>query len=559
MFILLKTFFSFLNKDQKKSIYFIYFLSLFNSILELASIASIFPIVFIILEGESIKIFDYVGIKKDSQLFFSLLVFIIFNLLKLIFILFYNYIKFKFLINFKTESKNYVFKKYFSLNYSDLIKIKSSKIISNLNRSQILSDSILNSFIEIFNDFMIFFSFLILFFIISDIQHILLSFSVVLPALFFGILFKKIIKKIGEKTNLLATEFGEFLFMCLKNIRIIILENKQINFFDRASKINYSTNKNQIVFQFLQSINRPLLEFFLLIIFCLLIYYIINEFTPSKAILIITFIVAVLTRLAPIANRILSNYQSLSFNNKMVLELLNDYEEIDKFSKIKEYSTNLNIEFNKCIKVQNVNFSYPNSEELILRNFNCEFEIGDIVKVSGKTGSGKTTFVEILMGLQNNYSGDILVDNINIRKNPKDWKDKINYIPQELHLLNDTIFNNVFFGEDENNFNKDKFKKLSVLTELDDVFSKFEKKENTIVGEKGIKLSGGENQRLNIARGLVKEGEILILDESTNAINKEIESKIINKIIKLNKFKLITFISHSTSLDVFCNKFIEIV
>ena len=103
-------------------------------------------------------------------------------------------------------------------------------------------------------------------------------------------------------------------------------------------------------------------------------------------------------------------------------------------------------------------FSYPNSEELILRNFNCEFEIGDIVKVSGKTGSGKTTFVEILMGLQNNYSGDILVDNINIRKNPKDWKDKINYIPQELHLLNDTIFNNVFFGEDENNFNKDKFK-----------------------------------------------------------------------------------------------------
>ena len=149
MFILLKTFFSFLNKDQKKSIYFIYFLSLFNSILELASIASIFPIVFIILEGESIKIFDYVGIKKDSQLFFSLLVFIIFNLLKLIFILFYNYIKFKFLINFKTESKNYVFKKYFSLNYSDLIKIKSSKIISNLNRSQILSDSILNSFIEI--------------------------------------------------------------------------------------------------------------------------------------------------------------------------------------------------------------------------------------------------------------------------------------------------------------------------------------------------------------------------------------------------------------------------
>ena len=163
---------------------------------------------------------------------------------------------------------------------------------------------------------------------------------------------------------------------------------------------------------------------------------------------------------------------------------------------------------------------------------------GDIVKISGITGVGKSTLGEILIGLNDNYEGNILIDGIELKTINNKWANNVNYIPQEPYLFNDTIINNIFFGSKKSEINKNKFNELVEICEISKTIDKFENRENTFVGERGVRLSGGENQRINIARGLIDESDILFMDESTNALNKEVERKLFKNILSLKNLKL---------------------
>ena len=168
--------------------------------------------------------------------------------------------------------------------------------------------------------------------------------------------------------------------------------------------------------------------------------------------------------------------------------------------------------------------------------------------------------IDLISGLLNPQNGEILLDNTNIKKYRHIWKNKIGYVPQDTYLLDETIKNNIAFGENINDFNQSRFKKSIELARLDSLVNSFDEKENKIVGEKGIQLSGGQRQRIGIARALYLNPEIIILDEPTSSLDKENEEKIIEDLFELNKNLNMTvlLVSHKEAIFKYCNKLIKL-
>jgi ABC-type bacteriocin/lantibiotic exporter with double-glycine peptidase domain len=274
---------------------------------------------------------------------------------------------------------------------------------------------------------------------------------------------------------------------------------------------------------------------------------------------ILAIYLAMTLKLLPSINRVMQATQSIKFAESVVLSILENL----KYYNIKHVETkdtlkriDNKIKINKNLQIKNINFGYEkNNKILIIDKIN--FDIGDIVHISGLSGSGKTTFVEILSGLIKNKA-EIRVDNkiILTDKDFLNYQKNIAYVPQNTFLIDDTIKNNVLFS-DFNLLTSDKDYNDVLELILLDKFAKNKGSKFTI-GEFGSKLSGGQKQKISIARSLLKKAELLILDEATSALDKTSEIKILNNIIKSKKFKIIIIVSHNIALKSFCNKKIKI-
>lgn len=568
MKILFYKLFFFLTLEEKRNFFKLSFFSILNSFLEILSLSAIIPILIIILKQDGVvllaKYFSYFNyeltLNKKEIFLFSILFFLITNFVKFFLYLSYKSKFYEYISELNIRVKNEVFKYFLSLSYSELINFKHSKILSNINRSNLLANTLIKSLLEIFNDviLIILLTIIVIFFV--NLSNFLILIFLLITVFFVGKLFKKKIERIGTKINLLNENFADYTLNCLRNIKIIILENKFNFFFTKVSNINISSIKNINKFHFFQSITRPFIELILVIIISIILFFSFTKMSIENLVIYLTMFVAIFSKLGPYIIRVLSCIQSINYTKREILTLLDDF---DKFRKVNNVNTvllksNNFLNFNNFIEIKNLSFKYDGSEKYIFKNFNYKFFKNDILKISGKTGSGKSTLIELLIGLYDNYSGDVICDNIKIKNYIKAWRSKINYIPQELHIFNEKIINNIFLGESDNKIDQKKFKELTKICLLDEIFEKYENKEFTQIGGNNVKLSGGENQRINLARGLVKNGEILILDEATNALNIDHEKKIIENIIGMNKFKLIIIISHNNNLDYLCNKLLNL-
>ncbi|MDB9807961.1 ABC transporter ATP-binding protein, partial [Candidatus Pelagibacter sp.] len=278
---------------------------------------------------------------------------------------------------------------------------------------------------------------------------------------------------------------------------------------------------------------------------------------------LIALIVVAAARLIPsfnIISRSLSSIKFLSPSIKLISKEIGIFKNMRTFNSSsldKNIKQNL---FTDSIELKNINFSYLNSKDKILSNFNLKINKGDFLGISGHSGSGKSTLIDLMVGLLEPTSGEIFIDNINLKKYKKNWTRKIGYVPQETYLMDDTIRNNIAFSEDSYKFDEERFKKTIKLARLDNFINSFHEKENKVVGERGIQLSGGEKQRIGIARALYLNPEIIVLDEPTSALDKINEEKIIEDLFKLNLATKITIllISHKDSVFRHCNKIISL-
>ncbi len=198
----------------------------------------------------------------------------------------------------------------------------------------------------------------------------------------------------------------------------------------------------------------------------------------------------------------------------------------------------------KGICVQGLSYHYPDTEEWVLKDVNFTIQKGTTVAFIGSTGSGKTTMVDIILGLLTPVEGVVMADEINIHEQPKTFHAQVGYIPQTIYLSDDTIRNNIAFGVQEERIDEEAVRVAVEKAQLKEFVESLPHGLNTIVGDRGVRLSGGQRQRIGIARALYHDPEILVLDEATSALDNETEAAVMEAIEHLQGMKTMIIIAH---------------
>jgi ABC-type multidrug transport system fused ATPase/permease subunit len=262
---------------------------------------------------------------------------------------------------------------------------------------------------------------------------------------------------------------------------------------------------------------------------------------------------AALIRLKSCMNMIVSSLTSLRYNSVAINPIWNDINKLTEFVSFSSTS-GITKKLKNSIKIDAVKYSYPGSDKPAIKDISLTIPRAGSIAFVGATGSGKTTLVDTLLGLLKPEEGKILVDGIDINDNLSDWHRRIGYIPQFIYLLNDTIKNNIAFGLEDAEIDKEKLQKAVRTAQLEKFISSLSEGIETVVGERGIRLSGGQRQRIGIARALYNNPEVLIMDEATSSLDNITEDLLVKAIEELKKDRTIIMIAHRFSTVKNCDK-----
>ena len=302
---------------------------------------------------------------------------------------------------------------------------------------------------------------------------------------------------------------------------------------------------------------KPLIEFLVLIIVFLMLFfsYLYSHLSNKEILSTLAIFVVAMFRLLPSTNRIVGSLNAIKFyssSGKIINEELNR-----KFLKLNNCSENQmfkSINFNSTIKLENICFSYPSSGKKILNNANLIINKNQMIAIVGGNGSGKSTLLNIICCLLRPEKGKIYVDGIDIDDNQRALQKKIGFVQQRTFIVDDTLLNNIIFGRqfkiEENYLHLQEVIKDSNLQSFVD---NLPKGLETNLDEMGRNLSGGEMQKIGIARALYKKSEILLLDEATSALDENAEEEILNTITKLKKKVTIIAITHKKDFLKYCD------
>lgn len=212
------------------------------------------------------------------------------------------------------------------------------------------------------------------------------------------------------------------------------------------------------------------------------------------------------------------------------------------------------LNFTKQVRLNRVTYRYPGMSEAALQEVSLTIQRGQSIALIGKSGAGKTTLVDIILGLLEPAQGDICVDGVSIYDNIRAWQNLIGYIPQQIFLMDETIERNIAFGVPDDQINAKKLNQAIQAAQLEELIEQLPEGIKTHVGERGVRLSGGQRQRIGIARALYHEREILVLDEATSALDNETENLVNQAIHSLSGQKTLIIIAHRLSTIEHCDR-----
>lgn len=539
--------------QSKKRITELVVLSLFSVILEIAGITLIIPLIYLIADKSFLASKIPFDIASTEYFPILLLIFIIFMyILKNILLIWIlkKRTKISFGIGIGLSSKIYeilLCKKYSFFSGKD-----TSVFIRNLIQDvNAFVSNIILPIISISLELVIVFFVSIILFITEPVFFlIVLSVGSLVGIIYFKFLKKKIsiIGKILLETSFKRIKLSRQVFDGIKDIIINQNQNKFQYFFFEQTKNFYRAANDKLI---LSSLPRYLIETIFVSAFGIFLLLMVFRGDEIKDIfLVIGIYSAIAFRLMPTFVKIYSELTSL----KISLPILKDLEKIiSSENKDENFRTNnrkdLSIfKLKNKITFKDVEFSYPDSDKKILININFEIKRGEKIGIIGESGSGKTTFVDLLTGLLDPTKGLIKIDDLNLSNIKHNWFNAIGYMSQKSFVIDGTIRQNILFGNSK--ISDEEIKKILRLVQ----FIEFDLDKH--VDENGTNFSGGQLQRLVLARTLIKKPEVLILDECTSALDTDNEKKLLTNLINADFLKTLIIISHRKDSLSFCDKII---
>ncbi len=528
------------------------------ALLEVGSIASLIPFLQKILllnnEGSIIffdNFFNESSFYKKNRFLLITSFFIGFILLSLVMRMLLLKMTYKFVRIMGHYFSEKVISKVLNLSYIDFTKESSSKFVTLLEtKIDRMVDTIYHALDVLSSLIILTFIFTTLSIVNAKITLIIFSFFLICYLIMFRRFKQKMIimgdlyaKGLSNRVKVTQEIFGSFRLLKIDQ------KNSKIYYNNNFLKYDFNIRSSLQNLGFLSHFPRYLIEGIAVISVSFSAYFLIRyEIYENETIILSLGVVGFA------AQRLLPLIQRIYFSSSWVLsqkETVHDCVEF-LYSKIfkENYKKNNNFKFEKKITFENVSFTYKSKKQnQIFNNINLEIKKNLRVCILGETGSGKSTFVDLIVGLLKPDRGKIKVDDYNIEDVMSAWHDQIAYVPQNTFLIDATILENVAFGVETKNIDINRVNESIEIAGLKSLVEGFPDKLSTKIGERGILLSGGQIQRLGLARAFYKNFELLILDESTNALDSKMEELIYSNI--KNKFcnKTIIVITHKPELS----------
>jgi ABC-type multidrug transport system fused ATPase/permease subunit len=555
-----------LGRKQKREVLILFVIVIIGTFLETISIGLIIPVLGVLM-GDSSEIFNkyaksisFIKTKEYLQIFLvSLLIGL--YIIKGLFLAFQAWFQTKFSFGLTAEISNRLFKGYIMQEYDYHLERKSSDLLRNITTEVGTFSSVLQAAIVILSEMSIVASIVILLFFVNPMASIVSFITLSILAFSFSMIAKKYNLKWGSQRHEFDSLKLSIILQAFDGIKEIKHYCRESFFLSRYIECNnkvINPSEKQYTLQLLPRIFFEVIAVMLClgyVLINLIFYKNVNMVIPQIGVL-----VAASFRLMPSFNRIISSMQTFRFADIVINNISSEFNELKLIqSQAKDNEKLLpSITFKKEIKISNVDFSYKEGKK-VLGDVSLNIQRNQFVAFVGKSGEGKSTMIDLILGLLKPNSGEILVDGNNITERLTSWRKIIGYVPQTFYLFDDTIKNNIIFSTtDECDINK---LKLTIdRAQLGTYISDLPSGIDTFVGEKGSNLSGGQRQRLAIARALYFSPQILILDEPTSALDSEMANEIMTTLDELRKEINITIIliTHNTANLKACDKIFEI-
>ena len=554
-----------IDRKQKKALGVLLFLLTIGMLLEIIGLGIIIPVFSIILNPEDFGSFEilnyrvgsfFTNINHSDLVLFFLGILVLIYTVKSFFLSYITHKQNQILERLHAKLSSDLFANYINQSYLFHINRDFAEILKNLNSEIRFFSNYFKFILSISVELLLSISVLLTILIIEPVGAISVGFFFIFVSLIFYLSIRKRLTSWGierEKYDNISSKIRVESFSVIKDV---ILYDKHKYFTDY-----YKSSQNNLIniiasHQTLSQVSRFFLE--LISVIGVVFFIIIMQIKGESIFSIITslgVIIAASFRIIPSINRILGGIQNLKYYSPSVSIIYNELKiKSEKF--IQDYDSKLT--FLNSINFDNISFRYSKKSKWILKNISFKICKGETVGIIGESGSGKSTFVDILSGLLTPLSGRIELDKVDISTNLIQWHKKIGYVGQEIFLLDDSIKKNIAFGIDEAEISEKKILELIKTVELSDFIKDLGRGIDSNVGERGVKLSGGQRQRIGIARALYNDPEILIFDEATASLDTPTEKKIMKSIYKLKKSKTIIIVAHRLSTLYKCDKIYEI-
>ena len=548
---------------KKSYVTFLIFLMLISSLLDILSLGLVVPYISTVFDinemNTNFYFIDLKNYRSDQIIFYLTIVLILLFFFKTLLSIFTRWLISLFAYKQFAILQTKLMAAYQKMNYQEYIQRSSSEYIRNIRELCGECMTNIDSSLRVLSEFIIFIA-IIIFLGLINFQILLFLVLATLPIF---LIYEKVLKPININLGKIKITSLKQIYKSidsgvkgLKEIRVLA---KQNFFLDKISYYANKVYKTQKIAVLISDSPRYVFEFFIISSSLIVFFFLTKKSSDFTAYLpsLGVFLLATL-RLLPTLASITSNLSRIGYGQFAVQKV---YDDLAKYSHSSEnyFKQDKILEKNfLSLEMKNVSFNYKNSKLEVFNNINFSLVKNDCIGIVGESGSGKTTFIDMLLGLLQPSKGEIYLNNTRQENFSSSVIDKIAYLPQEPIILDEKIKTNISLETNEKLIDQNKIEEALERSNLKKVIANLSDKENTIIGDGGVRLSGGQNKRLALARSFYHGKNIVIMDEATSSLDIKTENYIAEQIKELKGKLTIIIISHQNNILKYCDKIYKI-
>ncbi len=549
-----------LDKQHKRKMALLVLLMLVGGVLEMLGVTMILPVMNVVLEDNAIEKHAYLQVicsvfhisnTRDLTVFVMVALILVFAV-KNAFLFWQQKIQLKFVYTNQFATSRRMMINFMERPYEYYLNADTAVIQRNITSDVNNMYGLILALLQLISEGIVFVCLVITGLATDVVMSLTVTALLVIVLLIIKCILKPIMKRAGEENQEYYSGLYKWIDQSVMGIKEIKIANKENYFINEYSKCGAGYVSAVQRYNLYNATPRLLIE--TVAIAGMILYMLIQLMNGTRVEDImpqIGLLAVAAMRLIPCANRINNYLTSIAYFEPFFMGVSDNLQEDIRDAAIDygedAYRTKEEVEkleIRDKIELRQITYKYPNTDVLIFDRADMVIPIGKSVGIVGTSGAGKTTVVDILLGLLRIQSGEILADGVEVREHYAQWLKNIGYIPQMIFMLDSTIRRNVAFGIADEEIDDDKVWQALREAQLDEFVRGLPEGLDTSIGERGIRLSGGQRQRIGIARALLEDPEVLVLDEATSALDNETEAAIMESINRLHGRKTLVIIAH---------------